>query len=747
MPVQFSCSCGQLLRVADRYVGQRVRCPSCQQTLQVKPAPGRAANGSPTPVEVQRTAARSSPRTISAPTARVATVPGAVATRPPSTPASRTVPRNSSAFRGRFLWWGGTGAVLAILLCVTGMLAAWALRGSKATELAGHFTPAQGGAAAGVSVSTKRMHDVAASFVQAARLRESVTALQLVDRDLFGKRLLSDEGSHEALGWELSPKEVLGHLTRYPLDGMSSARGRRLWDVVGTSRFDGLPAQMVRYYVEPDSPAGLVRDPELLEPLTELVTLEEFQAAAPSLFRHQRLYKTMYGNNDSLETNYALAPRFGYALLLFDHAADGALALCDVVDLMAMRPMSRTAGKRFMDDHHILGYDPGSAAQKAQRRAARRVVHSLFGDVAEGVPLLHPQLSLESTFSNSVSWEDVEETLEEHPRSRPVWITTVVTAMYLQPDRAAPLVQRFRDQFPDDPGADLAVLFVALLPDEPRTFGARASAVADSARRLHAMWRDPFLLSIQAIAAEAQGDEAAARKLCRQALDQGHQSTSVYRTLLLDAVERGDKHQAVELLRRFNAFWTQVPTQENDREAQRFASRWQRMVETRQRPEAESGAEGRSRGIPFLGRRGVPLARSGHRPSSNRYAGAARGGPAASSQRPTARPQPRPAERFSRQRPGRRPGPQSPQPPLQIEGPSVRFNLTNAGGLDLGALTQSLRHRGITHVRAHVSNGEGYLSIQFDGTIAEARALVNFGEVVAVDEAKRTLQVDCRSQD
>ena len=59
MPIQFTCQCGQSLRIQDEYAGRKVRCPSCQGIVDVPP-------GVPSVIPVETT----SPETKSAGTSR-----------------------------------------------------------------------------------------------------------------------------------------------------------------------------------------------------------------------------------------------------------------------------------------------------------------------------------------------------------------------------------------------------------------------------------------------------------------------------------------------------------------------------------------------------------------------------------------------------------------------------------------------------------------------------------------------------
>ncbi|MFK8114647.1 MAG: hypothetical protein AB8B91_20770 [Rubripirellula sp.] len=631
---------------------------------------------------------------------------------------------------------GKRGSAKFVLLGLAGLFLLGAVAywfgsgGQRGGEVAKNFEPLPD------APSTDPIDKIAQQFVAAARVRDVNVALKLIDRDLFYQRLHGEEGSYEAARYDLKAEEVLRHLGRYSLDAMTTHGGRRLWDVLGKTTYSGLNARVVRYYVEPMAAFEVLDDDQLLDDLAGMISQDEFNRAAPELTDFQNLGSTKFGSRHSIDTNRALTPRFGYALLVFDRNAIGQPAICDVVDLLSLRGMSRTAGARFAEDHHFFGYQFSDNEHRH-----KQAQHSLYGDVPLGVPIHGPMLGFGKSIQSGGA-SKAEDELAKSPHSRPHYLATVASAIYSEPELLAERVDRFHQKFPGDPGAELTILLHVMVADEPRMNARYTRSIIDAASKLHAAWNDPFMLSIQALAAAEDGDVAAERRLSLQAKQAGFESATIYQTLLREAGEKQDKAAALELLGELNRYWTQTPSTPNDKNAKKFARLWEAAEQKANppaEPEPEAAAQQSSR-HPFgqpAPRMEAPERNSASRPE-NRFGPPAFGptfGPQGGGRPDGFRGGP-PSGRAG----GFRGGPRKPPEP----GPGVvRFIITGATGVRLGDVMQSLRAAGMSQIGGSLSNGNGYIYANFDGPLEDAKAMVHFGTVTSVDEAKRFIHVDC----
>ena len=119
---------------------------------------------------------------------------------------------------------------------------------------------------------------IAVEFIQHAQRRDTPQALGLIDLQLFERRLLDPEGSHEAVAYGLSSDHVLDRLSQYSLEGTGKSGGRRQWRLLGPTSFGGLPAIIVRYHSEAESASSaLLAIKKDFELVADLLPWEEFE--------------------------------------------------------------------------------------------------------------------------------------------------------------------------------------------------------------------------------------------------------------------------------------------------------------------------------------------------------------------------------------------------------------------------------------------------------------------------------------
>lgn len=750
MPIRLKCPCGQLSTVPDNAGGKKTRCPSCQTLLLVPvlPAPAKPAIDP------------------------FADLPVTQPTRQPLVPAARLQPVRRPATRPAKQGTSGGGLLAAMIAgLVVGALglggaAVWVLmpmfRGGQRVEdqfeplapiassvAAGQSpgaksdsSPPSAGGPVGRNAEESAMLAVAQQFVRHARQNEHHEAVAMIDTKLFHSRLYSPKGSYEAMTNDIPAAKLLKNFGGYALDG-APVGGRRHWDVLGTSVFDGSPGVVVRYYVEPQSPLEALIEPKLFNRLGAMVTYDQVSQKASNLFTSDG-QKTSQFDQYRLEMHpirNAFPSRAGYMMLVFD-CQEATPRLVDLVNVLGQSPLSRTGAHVFLADYRMIGgFGP------RERYGTIPSIATIYG-VSDG--------------SKGASWDANDPAAEQRVKQQAAEEAAAVEQK--RPRRLEKLVElwrredpsleaelsAFRSDFPGDLGFELAIVLAKMAPPTPTFTAADEARIIPAAKALYQQWRDPFLLYVEGLCALQNGRQADADALFAQCTAAGFTTTEHYMSRIRSAVDRADSAAIVATLEEWDRAVATDELTPVPESLAKLARRYEELEESIN-PAPTLGE------MMASGRRG-PMGSRGGRPGSmsDRVGGSSdttqfadpTGGAGPS---PQASGEPR-SQRYNMGPPpgfgpppgsgpppgfGARPG----QPPTP-SGPQVVLRVTSSRAFDGNEIFKTLANRlGTQNYNFSQSGQTATMNLSFGGPLQAVIRAIDFGAVDSSDEATRTILV------
>jgi hypothetical protein len=591
---------------------------------------------------------------------------------------------------------------------------------------------------AGSSTTTDLVADAAATdpavrlghqFADYARMRDVPSAIGMIDRQLFHQRQMGPKGCYLSQRYELTAEEVLNEASKYALESTTTHGGKRLWQTIGKSQYDGLPGVMLRYYSEPRAPFEIFNVKDVCEPVAAMLSFDEFISVAPDLFSFPEYKPLRKGGHTGYRSEISrdevvgwnagiLPPRTGYALLLLDGDGDDA-RVCDLVNVLGQQPLSRSCGPMFE-----LGWTMVRPKSEAQP-GLEKLIGSPFGDkpqklvsyiVSEKPPpgywlLPNGRHRIRAVRLEQISRAAAGPTFE---------IKVGEDTSPVQADLRT-LVEQFREDFPGDLGADMTVVVIAMMPNEPRFYSNNVDQVVQSATRLHERLGDPFLLFVLGLAADSQGDLDGARQHFTAALEAGFEAVDLHEFFIKQAVRDQDKEALKKAIARLNDYWNTADRPKNDQLQQKFANRWQAYEKAQQPPPPTLADQMRSN----AGRGRPPfLDRGPGNPGSGRF-GPRRG--------PVGPPASRPPSR-----------PDTTRPPGSLPSTTswVSIEITFTSRFDGQATLRRLKDQlGVKNHSMNQSGKRATIRLGYDGPLDDVVDLIDFGKVSTVDQDKRSITV------
>lgn len=631
-----------------------------------------------------------------------------------------------------------------------------------------------GGLGPEVTSSNKAAIRLAEEFASFGRQGNASAALRMISDEDFDKRQKDGPtASWEAIVKRVKGSDVLKHMSNKTLESTPLDEGFRHWRVLGETKFEGQDAELLRYYSDPEYPHQLVKNSDALGELTKLMTFDEFQSAAPEM---------MYDGKDRdripppnfPDTIGFLPPRFGYLILIIENAGDKPKVV-DVVNVLGQIPMSQIAGSIYLVDWDVIQIGIGSESEFKQRlekaNAAGRRAFSLYGtipktpDITSGfehipVPPLWflrqdyvpSYVPADSPLANVAenrrkANQEIVDWVAAQPVTRTTRLVNLARALQYETAIVPGLMQQFRNEHPNDPGADLTVLSAAMTPVDPYLPDELISVIDQSASKLYTTFNDPFMLYVRGLVQEAKGDLNAANKLFMQANKDGFISMRMLRKPFEQAVKRVDKQGAIDALKQINAYWAKGTLDKSTDSKGKYMHVWDNARDKANmannnlvQRDAVSGGLGRRdpTQVPDGEPRGS-MAPEGLRTRGNREEFAPPGFPNAGSQFPTGPDRQSPGAGRG---PGGRPGAGS--PPAAPQGPgSVRFVLQSKSPFDANAILQKLKEKlNSGNFQMSTSGNSATITLGFAGDFAQAVSAVDFGKVTAKDEPNRTITIE-----
>ena len=429
-------------------------------------------------------------------------------------------------------------------------------------------------------------------FAKYARVRDVPAAIGMIDRELFHQRQMGPQGCYVSQRFELSAKQVLSEASQYSLESTTSHGGKRLWQTIGTSRFDGLKGVMLRYYSEPRAPFEIFDEREVWEPVAGLVSFDEFLSVGSDLFAFPQYKGPAKGGHSEYRSEISrdvmvswnagmLPPRVGYVLLLLDESGEN-LKVCDLVNVLGQQPLSRSCGPMYE-----LGWTLFRGNGKPEP-GLEKLIRSPFGDKPQRLVsyIVSEKPSPEYWLLPNGRHRIRAVRLEEVSRAAAGHIFEINVGGENGPTNAdlPTLVAQFREDFPHDLGADMAVVIIAMMPNEPRFYDSTTDQIMASAAHLHERLGDPFLLFVLGLAAQSKGELDLAREHFTAALAAGFEAVDLYDFFIKQAVKDQDKEELKQSIARLNDYWDTSDRPKNEQLEKKFANRWSAYEKSQQPP-------------------------------------------------------------------------------------------------------------------------------------------------------------------
>ncbi len=761
MSMRIKCPCGQLLTTTQASVAKHVRCPNCQQVLRVpaaKPAAEVLVDTFSAPARSSSQAA--SPSRASDPLHRN---PHHHATRPkPNSPRpSRWMP--GAIVAATMMGMIGVGIIAIWLL--------WAERDGVVDPITSNFEPIANiekgervnrenvagenefgarlpnPASVGRDANETAMLRIADQFVRHARENERKEAVAMIDSKLFYSRLYSANGSYEAMLNEIPVAKLLGNFGSYALDG-AAVGGRRHWDVIGVSEFDGLPGVVLRYYVETKPPLEPLLEPALFDRMASMVSYDQFTQAAGNLLSKE-------GENTSQFDRYYLSEhmihqafpaRAGYMMMVFDFQTETP-KLVDLVNVMGQSPLSKSGAHVFLADFQMLGVK-GSK----DRYGTKPTQLSVYGisDAPGGAAWTRGDAEDERRAKQKLADEAARAA-----QKRPVRLAKLAQAYFKSDPSLDEELSDFRRDFPNDLGFEMAIVFAKMGSKNPTFTEAKDARVVTAAKTLFERWDDPFFLYVQALAASQNGDRVESDALFHRCIASGFATTDLFIQRLQVAVDESNVENILATLRQWSDAWALDDSSPHQEKRDRVASAYAKL-EKSMNPDPTVGEVLRGgRGGPMGGRGGPMGGRGGRMGASNpRFAESPiqpefgnpqesrPGGDRSGYGGPNGN---RMGGRNAMGRDsamGQPPIPSGRHVPSPMTGPQVVIKISSNHEFSGNDIAKGLAGKlGIRGYQFSQSNQAATLTLSYSGTLDSIAKAIDFGNVESADEKSKTITV------
>lgn len=789
MSVQFRCPCGASLRFNESLAGKKVKCPKCGKQLQIKPSPSES---------VPAQAIRESFKPIQETNDRQEHSDWEFPTNPyqKTKPSRSAVRPKKSSSKPTWLWialpvglMALIGAILAAVMMNRNPTIAGGSRAAQPTApntlpdtpstatsigLGGNagapnvastspsFGVLSGAVGPEVTKAASPAIRVAEEFANHGRRGSADQAIAMIAVEDFEKRLKDGPTpSWEAILKRLETPRVMNHMKSKTLESTPLDEGFRHWRVLGETVYQNQPAVLVRYYSDPEYPHQLTGSYQKLQNVTKVMSIEEFKQAASDLVLYDAKDRNRAAPPSTPDTLGFLPPRFGYMMLILDSNADQP-KIVDIVNVLGQVPMSQIAGAIYLASWRVHGSGGQSESEYKKRiekaNAAGRKVFGIYGTVPETPDFAlvreigsDPSLWFRppenfSPNSREQMHQSISEWVSKQEPSRTRSLVKIKNTLDQSSSDATGLIPEFRKQYPEDPGADLAVISFAMTSLEPRMPEALLPVIDQSAETLYKTFNDPFMLYVRGLVQEAKGDQAASDKFMQQANQAGFVSMRMLRKPFERAIEGTDKDSAIAALKQIGAYWSKGDLDKSSNAEGQFRNLWNVARDKANRVNSDLVQRDAVSG--GLGRRNP-----GSNPESEPFGGMAPRGVQAGRSRGGGDPSAPPESSSGpiRREPGfagpggqRGPGAFGGNPPgASTPTANVRFVLQAKSPMDPNAIMAKLKEKlSAGNFQMSSSGNNATITLGFAGPLEDAIKAVDFGKVIKQDQATRTITVE-----
>jgi hypothetical protein len=464
--------------------------------------------------------------------------------------------------------------------------------------------------------------------------------------------------------------------------------------------------------------------------VAQRIPFSEFEQMAGNLFAAtERKAPSKHGIGGEIQLDIQvvprslgiLPPRVGYLMLLVDEAG-GKPVIYDLVNLLSGEPLSATAGVAYKHEWTLA-----TARGKAHPGLDAKTF-TFFGSAPRDLVEFTTTNAFEDRRFRSGGTMQPPSRFGDRSDLRAIRLYEIAYSVRFTPAETAAKVKQFRTDFPNDTGADMAVVVVCMIEDKIHIPPKAAEQVSESAALLYTAYNDPFLLAVQGLAEAARERYDVAREKLAAAHQGGFESVATHEFFVQDALRRDDTPTLKTAVANLAKFWGNQQATRNEEVYNKYAARWAQQERSQQPPEPSvadrmkserppAGEGGRNPGRRG-GRFGPRESASGRQPSDPPFG--PRSGP-----------------------PGERRQPTAPRGPMPTDpAAKVTIKLTVKGKFDLNASVKQLREKvEIGGFTASQSGSTGSLVIGYAGPVKEVADAIDFGKVTSVDESQRVIEV------
>lgn len=816
MSIQFRCSCGQTLAAKDGSAGKKAKCPKCGKLSTIPSPTPKAQATSPSSAQVLPKPVQSPVKAVARPVAAKpvtaqsvsaqpitkpikASVAGqkkpAAQSKPPATPdfqesepdplsvelpAPAFDPFSAPALNQKKKKKNSSSASLWPKVAI-------GFASIAGTVLVGffiwQFLPTSGGSGElessfkPLSISPDQPNGpgsasgslkIAQEFISFAQRNDASSALKLIDRDEFRKRVRSKYGSYEAMRNRISVDELLDNLDNYSLEKVAADNGRRKWQILGTSRFRGEEGTVVRYYVEGKPASEVFRNRDRLLQIVELLELEQFMNNAQHIFAAQDVSHTQHDSYrlSSHAINSVNPARVGY-LLLITKDVSGQDKLVDIVNILGQTPYSQTCGKVYLDDYHIYGL-----RGETEDFGTEAIQLSIFG----ASPLTG---GFSAPAGDQEAWDRAKAEADAKTarvnNERPKRLEKINSLLSQSTVELSAASDSYRQDFPGDLGIELATVVHCLQPADPYCNDFVSPKLVEASRKLYETWQDPFLIYCEAVAAWKTDNRELAERQFLASRAAGFETADLHAFLIDQALRNSDRQQLLTALANFDEYCKSFGQSNDASLVQTFQSRWdscyqqlhpQPTVADKMSEQAQKfagGRRGRAGGFPFSNRPGGGPGRNpsfgnddelfGQGMGSSAGAGNQTGAPDTGSigSGPPSR------GGFGNRPSGSRggfgnrggtsgrggfPGGFSPPGDTVAQKDKVTIKIVAASAFDINKMFQDLRKQlSVAGGSCSRSNNRGQIVLHYSGQVENVAKAIGFGTIKATDKDNRVIEV------
>lgn len=344
---------------------------------------------------------------------------------------------------------------------------------------------------------------------------------------------------------------LVEYLKNLPIDTLSSITNTASsdWRILGCAQSDRKLGVLVRYFYEPLS-IDTGNSDEWGSACRQILSQEEIAKATQEISRSSSetstLNPTVSPAADLRITpqHLLLTPRFGYLVLLFQGETDQVVCT-DLVGIPSDVPLSQTAAANSKgspgEEPSDTPFDSIDVFGQYQSVADRSLAGSVYFRTREDQTYTIAEIR---RFIGSIS----------NPRAKR--LAEIAEAATIDPSQLSPRVARFRNEFPNDLGADSLLISLWFTVDKGKrssnSYDEVGKPYVESAHRLYMKTSDPLMLEVKSRIYRFHGRMNDADISLLDAEKENHQSIYLLQRRIQESIDAGNKQGVIEYLNKLS---------------------------------------------------------------------------------------------------------------------------------------------------------------------------------------------------